>query len=303
MLEKIRIYNREFERGHMKESGIIEIMKKRRSCRSCTGKPLLASDRNKLAELIDQSDAGPFGNRPAFKLIASEPGDSESLKGLGTYGFIRKPAGFIVGSINESPMYLEDFGYSMEKIILSATEIGLGTCWLGGTFKKSRFAEKACIDENTEIPAVTAIGYIAERKTVIEKLTRVSAGSDKRKSVRELFFNHELKEIDSEFYSSPYGTVLEMVRIAPSASNKQPWRIVRGRSEKDFHLFLERTKGYNVKIKRYDLSDLQRIDMGIAMCHFDLAVKEFGLKGSWTKKKTQDTNISAAWEFIASWNE
>ena len=95
---------------HMKESGLIEIMKKRYSCRSYTGKPISVADRERLAELINQSDLGPFGSRPAFKLITSEPGDGDSLKGLGTYGFISKPAGFIIGSVNESPMYLETSG-------------------------------------------------------------------------------------------------------------------------------------------------------------------------------------------------
>jgi nitroreductase len=283
----------------MKESGLIEMMKKRYSCRSYTGEPLSTSDKKRLAEIINQSGIGPFGNRSAFKLITSEPGDSESLKGLGTYGFIKKPAGFIIGSVNESPMYLEDFGYCMEKIILLATEMELGTCWLGGTFKKSRFAEKAGIAENMEIPAVTATGYIAEKMTLTEKLIRAGAGSDKRKNVHELFFSHELKELDRAFYSSPYGTVLEMVRVAPSGSNRQAWRIVRGRSGKDFHLFMERTKKLSI---RFVKSDTHRIDMGIAMCHFELAAKECELQGSWIRKKPQDINTSAAWEYIASWN-
>jgi len=32
---------------------------------------------------------------------------------------------------------LEDFGYLMEEAILFATGLGLGTCWLGGSFTKS----------------------------------------------------------------------------------------------------------------------------------------------------------------------
>ena len=68
-----------------------------------------------------------------------------------------------------------------------------------------------------------------------------------------------------------------MVRLAPSASNRQPWRIIAGRSRKDFHFFLERTPGYNNN--RFVKSDLQRVDMGIAMCHFELAMKESGFNG------------------------
>lgn len=283
----------------MKEKVSMDTIKKRYSCRSYTGEGLSDTDREKLEGIIKRSVPGPFGNSPVFKLIAAEPGDSESLKGLGTYGFIRKPAGFIVGSTDEAPMYLEDFGYCMEMIILGATAMELGTCWLGGTFTKSSFAEKAGITGNLEIPAVTATGYMAEKKTFTDRVVRTVAGSDKRKPAADLFFSHEQGELDSSFYSTAYGSVLEMVRIAPSASNKQPWRIVRDRSGKDFHLFMERTKNYNKN--RFLKSDLQRVDMGIAMCHFELAAENKGLGGKWILPGVQDLKIPASWEYIASW--
>ncbi|MBU1193520.1 MAG: nitroreductase family protein [Proteobacteria bacterium] len=279
---------------------ILEIIKKRSSCRSYTGEPVSAADKDRLTDFINRSGSGPFGSQPVFKLIMSAPGDSESLKGLGTYGFIRKPAGFIIGSITQSPMNLEDFGYCMEKIILYATEMGLGTCWLGGTFKKSRFADKAAVGKDRIIPAVAATGYAAKRKTLTEKIVRASAGADKRKSVHEIFFSSELERLDDEFYRSSYGTVLEMVRRAPSASNKQPWRIICGSSKNNFHLFLERTKDYNKS--RFITSDLQRIDMGIAMCHFELAAKACELDGAWIKKAPEGIRVSPGWEYIASWH-
>lgn len=283
----------------LKKTISIDTMKKRYSCRSYSGDPLSAADRRSLEDIIRRSVPGPFGGRPAFTLAAADPGDSESLKGLGTYGFIRKPAGFIIGAVDESPMYLEDFGYCAEKIILEATEAGLGTCWLGGTFKKSSFAHKAGVRDNTEIPAVIATGYIADKKTLTERLVRAGAGSDKRKEPGELFFSHEMKAHDTSFYSSPYGNVLEMVRIAPSASNKQPWRIMSDISGKEFHLFLERTKGYSDN--RFIKSDLQRVDMGIAMCHFELAAGLSGLNGSWGKNNSPDLKVPASWEYTASW--
>ena len=48
---------------------------------------------------------------------------------------------------------LEDFGYTMERIILFATDLGLGTCWLGGSFTKSRFAEKISANGSERVPA------------------------------------------------------------------------------------------------------------------------------------------------------
>jgi nitroreductase len=64
---------------------------------------------------------------------------SPQLKGLGTYGFIKGATGFIMGTVGHSEKNLEDYGYVMERAILFATDIGLGTCWFGGTFTRSRF--------------------------------------------------------------------------------------------------------------------------------------------------------------------
>lgn len=66
---------------------------------------------------------------------------------------------------------------------------------------------------------------------------------------------------------------LEMVRLGPSASNKQPLRIIK--DENTFHFFVCRNKGYG--IAGYDL---QKNDIGIAKCHFDLTIKELEIKGS-----------------------
>ena len=59
-----------------------------------------------------------------------------------------------------------------------------------------------------------------------------------------------------------------MVRLAPSAVNKQPWRVVI--SDNAAHFYLNRSKGFGHEGKL----DMQMIDMGIALCHFVLTAKE-----------------------------
>ncbi|MGB4438289.1 MAG: nitroreductase family protein [Sedimentibacter sp.] len=55
-----------------------------------------------------------------------------------------------------------------------------------------------------------------------------------------------------------YGVPIEMVRLGPSASNKQPWRIIKDKNS--YHFYLCRTKGYgSVNF------DVQKNDLGIAM--------------------------------------
>jgi hypothetical protein len=64
--------------------------------------------------------------------------------------------------------------------------------------------------------------------------------------------------------------LIEMVQWAPSAVNKQPWRIIV--SDNGFHFYEKHDKGY-ISDKT---GDLQKIDVGIALCHFVMGLKDQG---------------------------
>jgi hypothetical protein len=128
----------------------------------------------------------------------------------------------------------------------------------------------------------------------VDKVFRYGAGSDKRKPFGELFFSRDFSQHLSENEKERYGYALEMLRLAPSASNKQPWRIVL--KDNVFHFFLQRTPNYNNLIKH---SDLQRIDMGIAMSHFDLALTEKDIAHYWFIKDP-DIALENLMEYVAS---
>ena len=55
---------------------------------------------------------------------------------------------------------------------------------------------------------------------------------------------------------------MEAVRWAPSAANMQPWRIVKDKNQ--YHFYLEHTRSYTSTVEW----DVQKIDLGIALCHF-----------------------------------
>jgi nitroreductase len=97
-----------------------------------------------------------------------------------------------------------------------------------------------------------------------------------------------------------------MVRIAPSASNKQPWRIVQ--TGNAWHFYLQRTKRYGkgtLLFKFLRLADLQRVDMGIAMCHFELTARSLGLQGHWIVEEPESLNdklqIPEETEYTITW--
>ena len=280
---------------------ITENIKKRFSCRDYSREAVNANKQEQLQAFIEALPPAPFGSRPRFDLLAATKGDSKSLRGLGTYGFIKNPSAFILGAMTPSEYNLEDYGYLMEIIILYATSLELGTCWLGGTFTKSRFAKKIKLSANETMPAVTAMGEYAVSEQKRRGWTSQAAGSARRLPWEKLFSNIMLDVPLIQNEAGEYATALEMVRIAPSASNKQPWRILK---HKHFwRFYLQRTPGYRRDfIKRVlDLCDLQRLDMGIAMCHFELTAKELGLKGKWVVEEELDKYPNPLAEYIVSW--
>ena len=135
----------------------------RYSCRTYLNKPLNPEIRRRLSYFAATELASPFGSQTRFRLVAATEDDSKTLRGLGTYGFIKDAAGFVIGATDNGGKSLEDFGYRMEKIILYATDLGLGTCWLGGTFTKSSFALRISLMKDEIIPAVASVGYIAPK--------------------------------------------------------------------------------------------------------------------------------------------
>jgi hypothetical protein len=72
---------------------------------------------------------------------------------------------------------------------------------------------------------------------------RAVISADKRKAWNDLFFDADHTPL-TEMLAGAYAVPLEMVRLGPSASNKQPWRIIRDRDRFDF--FLSHTKGYGI---------------------------------------------------------
>jgi len=252
--------------------------------------------------VVSTEGPGLFGSNLRFKLATAAPNDTDSLKGLGTYGFIKGASAFIIGAVAPSEKNLEDYGYAMEKIILHATGLGLGTCWLGGSFDRSRFAQKINCKPDERVPAVAALGHKADKRRLFDKTVRLIARSTKRKAFQELFFDRDFGRPLAPDQCGPFALPLDMVRLGPSASNKQPWRIIRDADPNVFHLFLERTKNYYENNRRmFGLMDIQRIDMGIAMCHFDMACKDADIPGAWKIDPPTGLNLPRRASYVSTW--
>jgi nitroreductase len=280
---------------------ILEIIQARTSWRTYTNEPLEAEFRNKIEQILKlENVVSPFkssAGKSRFMLINLPEVNPELNTKIGTYGMIKGSQNFVAGAIERSKYDLEKYGYLFETIILAITDLELGSCWLGGTFSRSQVSEILQPKDNEIIPAITPVGYPATRRWK-EKVIRSFAKAKIRKPWNELFFQGDFNTVISQETIGEYKDILEMVRIGPSAGNRQPWRILKDNDYNVFHFFVKYSE--DKKVSAYN--QFVRLDIGIATCHFDLSVKEKGLPGVWEFKKP-NLEIPNGLKYTISWFE
>lgn len=258
----------------------------RTSQRSYDGQQLTLEDEKKLLAYIENEKncIGVNGNIIKIHYIKTI---GQEMERVSTYGVVKKAPSYLVTVCNNNQETMIDCGYVFEKLILYLESIGISTCWLGGTFKRNQL--KVPVGEGEIIPIISPVGYAATKRTFSDKIVRQIAKSNQRKDFDELFFYKSFKKSVKE---EELRKVLEYVRVGPSASNKQPWRIVIDESDLA-NLYIERTPNYGYGKMPYDI---QMVDMGIAISHYEIA------KGplEFIKKQPEIAMLSEFSEYIIS---
>jgi nitroreductase len=261
-------------------------MLNRKSERTYTGLPLSEDHEKKLNAYLkeEKNRIGINGNTIAIyyqKVI------NQKSEKIGTYGVIKKAPAYLITLCKNNSEAMLDCGYVFEKLVLYLESVGVATCWLGGTFNRNKInlPEGPATDEI--IPIISPIGYSARKKAMMDHLFRKMAHSDSRKDFDLLFYDQEKTVIEDTNLKKQ----LAYVRVAPSASNQQPWRVVMD-SKKNAHFYIHRTPKYGEQLGY----DIQMIDMGIALCHYELAT---GNKRYF--EKTEKLSIEKEhWDYVMS---
>lgn len=165
---------------------------------------------------------------------------------------VKAPHYFIISS-EDKEGYLTNVGFMFQQMDLFLSSKGLGCCWLG----MAKPVRK--LDTKLEFVIVLAFG-----KTVDSPYREVSG-----------FNRKPLSEI-----SSGSDDRLECARLAPSANNSQNWFFVctNGR----IHVYKKKLNP--VQILMYD--KMNRVDMGIAICHLYVATQHRGKAFAFSLEET-----------------
>ena len=271
---------------------VVAAIEARHSVRTFEARPLKAEDRAKLEGFIAQV-TNPFGARVDIHVLdraTSERGEKLGtygvIKGAGTYLAVTLPAGQALGMLAA--------GYQFESLLLCATAMGLGSVMLALTFNREAFTEELGLDASALFPVVSPVGYPAKTRTLRERAMRASLHAAARKPWDKLFFDGDASTPLTHEAAGTWARPLEMSRLAPSAGNAQPWRVVR--QDDAFHLFEEH---------KLDLSEgevaIKELDLGIFCAHLEQSALELGLAGHFEQTRPTIPNVPATWHYRTSW--
>jgi nitroreductase len=152
-----------------------------------------AVENEKLTKILEAARLAPsWANKQCCQYIVVQ--DKEKISELSSFLnlWLKKAPAVLVacanpkesGSRNGMDYYLVDVGISMQQLVLAATDLGLGTCWLGA-FDEAKVKKVLEVPNSIKIVALTPIGYAADQ-SLRSKITKKFAGSDKRKPIEEI---------------------------------------------------------------------------------------------------------------------
>lgn len=162
-------------------------------------------------------------------------------------------------SKEDLPGARENAGYLLEQMVLLLAFLDLGACWLGVAKPPKKFMQSGDLD----FMVMIAFGM------PLSNPHRPDTDAFKRKPMEEITDVSSCRDL------------LEAVRLAPSAMNRQPWYVT---GKEGSLLFSRKTPGL---LNRKMMNAMSRLDLGIALAHFRLSAAIAGLPLSISLDETQ----------------
>ncbi len=236
--------------------------RERRSRRSFDGQPLAPEALEAVQEAVER-----WRPTDEARVVLLRDAPETIFRGIvGGYGRITgAPSALVMIGASDGPAAQASVGYLGEALILEATALDIGTCWVGGMYDSKAVGQHVELASGERVLAITPLGTPSERLNSAERIVYRAKNPKPRKPTDEIAV-----ELGSSAWPAWARAGVEAARIAPSASNRQPWRfrMADGAAVVAFD-------GPESKIVS------KRLDCGIAMLHFEIAARAAGVSGAW----------------------
>ena len=170
----------------------MELVKTRNSVRSYKPDPV---EDEKLKQILEAARLAPsWANMQCWRFIVVT--DKEKIKEIARVKgntWLKKVPVVIVACANPKKSgsragleyYAVDVAIAFEHMVLAATELGLGTCWIG-YFDERAVKKLLGIPKNVRVVALTPVGYPTEKESGRDKVTRAVLKSKDRLPMKDI---------------------------------------------------------------------------------------------------------------------
>jgi len=175
---------------------LFDVIQNRKSIRKYNNKPV---EPEKIEQIMIAAQSAPsWRNSQCWKfIVVNDPKKKKDLircTGVFNSSWLGKEYAIIVACGNpdqsgvrlDMPYYLVDVAIAMENLVLAATALGLGTCWIGA-FDEDKMKTLLNIPQSHRIVAITPLGYPAKKEGVVGKIASTVVRSKNRKPLSEVY--------------------------------------------------------------------------------------------------------------------
>lgn len=156
-------------------------------------------------------------------------------------------------------------GYIGEAFVLECTSMGIGTCWLGGTYKRGNARQYFDLADDERIVCVISFGNCSVFPKPLAKRTAEQLTGLEAEKIRSL--------------PAWQQDAIRIAKLAPSARNKQPWELE----------IKPGCIGIYCNSNNFGFGD---VDCGIAMLHIEVGAANQNVYGDWQTGSGVKTFVS-----------
>lgn len=224
----------------------------------------------------------------------------EKLDGLvGYFGKLIKAPSYIYIVSQTKDGYLENAGYLGERLVLKATDLGLGSCWIDVSENIPKVKNILNVNDDEDIIGLLAIGYSRKESKIagmydtkgrsVSPLTQfgypnidikyTDAPVSERMSIEDMAYikewgkNATINDLENRGVAEAF----YYIRLAPSWGNRQPWKFIIDGEKITLAVHKDEKVGEKTA----------KIEAGIAMLYFELMIHESGIPGGWILKEPE----------------
>ena len=268
---------------------VFDLMRVRRSCRSFQTRKLTSADFDELMEYVRLHSAEPtIGNVPIrFEYVAAP---------LTVWPVVNATEFLVAISPREyDRLAIIDIGRTLQKIVMDATRMGLGTCWIGPGADHSSIVRHLGVRFDAlqdHIICVCAVGYKSSYIPLLVRLMNRKLYG--RLPLPELFFTDPRFKQSLPVQSYPFnrfGRSYEICQWSPSSYNGQTTRCVAIVKQNDGNdigeAHLSRFDFYAATDSRY----YAPVALGIWCANWEMGCAALGIQGRFAQLSVSERGL------------